>query len=100
MFSLTSVLIALKHCCLKVQNLDKIIFIINKWSNAMCLNCTPNVNLKDYVKAKIGLGQDNYEFIEEAEYFEEMQVDEDQVIHLNLKPKKKFSFYYSCPITK
>jgi hypothetical protein len=31
MFSLIGVLIALKHCCLQVQNLDQIISIINKW---------------------------------------------------------------------
>jgi hypothetical protein len=55
MFSLTGVLIALKHCCLKVQNLDKIISIINKWPDDLRLNYTPNVDLKDYVKAEIGL---------------------------------------------
>jgi hypothetical protein len=31
MFSLTGVLITYRHCYLQVQNLEKIIFIINKW---------------------------------------------------------------------
>jgi hypothetical protein len=28
------------------------------------------VDLKDYLKVEIGLGEDNYELIEEATYFE------------------------------
>jgi hypothetical protein len=61
MFNLTSVLIALRHWCLQVQNLDQIISIINKWLDDLHLNYTPNVDLKDnvniknYMKAKISL---------------------------------------------
>ncbi len=54
-FSLIGVLIALRRCHLQVQNLDQIIPIINKWPNDLCLNCTPNVDLKNYVKVEIGL---------------------------------------------
>jgi hypothetical protein len=60
-FSLTSVLITLRHYYLQVQNLDQIISIINKWSDDLHLNCTLNVDLKDnvdlknYMKAKICL---------------------------------------------
>ncbi len=77
MFNLTSVLIALRHSRLQVQNLEQIITIINNWLNNSHLNCTPNMNLKNYLKAEIGLTKDNYEQIEKAEYFEELQVDED-----------------------
>jgi hypothetical protein len=46
----------------------------------------PNVDLKDYLKAKIGLVENNYELTEEVEYFEELQVDKNSVIYLKLKP--------------
>jgi len=55
----------------------QIIIIINNWPHDLHLNCTPNVDLKDYSKVEIGLVKDNYELIEEVEYFEELQIDED-----------------------
>jgi hypothetical protein len=77
MFGLGCVLIALKHSCLQVQNLDQIITIINNWLNNSHLNCTPDMNLKNHLKVEIGLTKYNYEQIEKAKYFEELQVDED-----------------------
>jgi hypothetical protein len=41
------------------------------------MNCTPNVELKDYLKVEVGLIENNYELIEKVEYFEKLQVDED-----------------------
>jgi hypothetical protein len=35
------------------------------------------VDLKDYLKPEICLIEDNYEMMEEAEYFKELQVYED-----------------------
>jgi hypothetical protein len=67
MFNLASVLKTLKRCSLQVQNLDLIITIINNWPNDPRWNCTPNANLKDYLKVEIVL----------AEFLEELQVDED-----------------------
>ncbi len=99
MFSLVSVLIALKHCHLQVQNLDQIIAIINNWPNDPCQNCTSNANLKDYLKVEIVLVEENYELIKGAKFFKELQVDEDQVINLNPKPKS-FSFCCFCPINQ
>ncbi len=93
MFILASVLIALRHSCLEVQNLDQIITIINNWLNNSHLNCTPNMNLKNYLKAEIGLTKDNYEQIEKVEYFEVLQVNEDEIIHLN---PKCFFFFLIC----
>jgi hypothetical protein len=58
-------------------NLDHAIIIINNWHVDPHLNCTLNVDLKYYLKVKVGLTKDNYEMIEIAEYFEELQVYED-----------------------
>ncbi len=85
MLSLVGVLTALRHYCLQVQNLDRMITIINNWRDDSHLNCILYVNLKDYLKAEICLAN---ELIKEVEYFKELQVDEDKVIHLNPKPKR------------
>jgi len=77
MFILVIVLITMKHYCLQDQILDQIITIINNSFDDLCMNCTPNVELKDYLKVEVGLTENNYELIEKVEYFEELQVDED-----------------------
>ncbi len=77
MFSLINVLTTLKHCHLQVQNLDQIIIIINNWPNDPRQNCTPNGNLKDYLKVEVILVEENYELIKEIEFFEKLRVDED-----------------------
>jgi hypothetical protein len=41
------------------------------------LNCTTNSNFKDYVKFEVVLTKENYEFIEEFEYFEELLINSD-----------------------
>jgi hypothetical protein len=41
------------------------------------LNCLANVNFKDYIKFGITLVEDNYELIEEFEFFEELKVEND-----------------------
>ncbi len=85
MLSLVGVLIALRHYCLQVQKLDQMITIINNLCDDSHLNCILYVDLKDYLKVEICLAN---ELIKEVEYFKELQVDEDKVIHLNLKPKR------------
>jgi hypothetical protein len=75
--SLIRVLRTLKRCYLQVQNLDKIITIINNWLDDPCQNFTPYANLKDYLKVEVILVEKNYELIKEVEFFEELQVDED-----------------------
>ncbi len=67
----------MKHYCLQVQILNQIIIMINNWFDDLCMNCTPNVELKDYLKVEVGLIENNYELIEKVEYFEKLQVDED-----------------------
>jgi hypothetical protein len=36
------------------------------------LNCTPNVDLKDYMKAEIVLAKKNYQLDKKVKYFEEL----------------------------
>jgi hypothetical protein len=38
------------------------------WPNDPPLNCSTNANFKDYIKAKLVLGEKNYELIENFEY--------------------------------
>jgi hypothetical protein len=75
-FNLIGVLTTLKCCYLQVKNLDYIITIFNNWPNDPCHNCTPNANLKDYLKVEIILVKENYELIKEAKFFKKLQVDE------------------------
>jgi hypothetical protein len=41
------------------------------------MNCRANVSFKDYIKFEVALIEENYEFIEEFEYFEKLLVDSD-----------------------
>ncbi len=72
MFSLIGVLTTLKSCRLQVQNLDQIITIINNWPDDPCQNCTPNANLKNYLKVEVILVEEDYGLIKEV-----MLVDDD-----------------------
>jgi hypothetical protein len=76
-FSRIGVLTTLECCHLQVQNLDQIITIINNWHDDPCQNCTPNANLKDYLKVEVIFLEEDYELIKEVEFFEKLQVDED-----------------------
>jgi hypothetical protein len=60
-----------------VENLKKINTIAKNWFDDPCINYTPNKTMKDYLKAKRFLADDTYELIEEAKYFEDMNVDGD-----------------------
>lgn len=51
--------------------------MVKNWPNDQCLNCSTNANFKDYVKTEVALIKDNYELIEESNYFEEFKVDND-----------------------
>lgn len=42
-----------------------------------CTCITPNPDLKDYLKIKVGLVEDNYDLIKKAKYFEELHIDKD-----------------------
>jgi len=34
--------------------------VVKNWPNDSCLNCTPNVDIKDYMKANAILAKENY----------------------------------------
>jgi hypothetical protein len=42
-----------------MKKLDLIIIVIKIWPNDSCLNCTPNVDIKDYMKANAILAKEN-----------------------------------------
>jgi len=37
--------------------------MVKNWFDDFCLNCTPNVNLKDNMKAKLVSVEENYQLI-------------------------------------
>jgi hypothetical protein len=49
--------------------------MVKSWPNDAHLNCSTNVNFKDYIKVEVALGEENYELIENFEYFEKLKVD-------------------------
>jgi len=63
------VLIALWHYHLQVENLNQIIMVVKNWPNGSWLNCTPIAVLKDYIKTECFLAEENYDLIEEADFF-------------------------------
>jgi hypothetical protein len=62
-FSLVEVWKTLLQFCLQLENLDKIITIVKNWLYDSCMNCIPNKNMKDYLKAKASLVDDNNELL-------------------------------------
>lgn len=60
-----------------MKNLDRIIIVIKNWPDDPCLDCTSNINLKEYIKVEVILAKKNYELIEKIEYFEKLHIDED-----------------------
>jgi len=61
-------------CPLQVENLDRIITIVKNWLDDPQVNCMPHKTMKDYLKSLV---DDNYELIEKAKYFEDLNVDGD-----------------------
>lgn len=43
---------------LQMENLDQIIIVVENWINDLHLNCTPNIDLSDYMK--VILAKENY----------------------------------------
>ncbi len=48
---------------------------MKNWLNDLCLNCKKKVDMKEYMKMESSLVDNNYDLIEEAEYFEELHID-------------------------
>jgi hypothetical protein len=73
LFSFVGVLTTLRQ----VQNLNKIIDVAENWLDDPCANCKRNLELKQCLKIKEFLEEENYNLIEEHKFFEELQVDGD-----------------------
>ncbi len=76
-FSLVGVLTTLRHCRLHVDNLNSIIIVVKNWPDDHCLNCSQHKYLKDFLKVESSLAKDNYDLIEESNYFEQLVLDKD-----------------------
>jgi len=77
MFNLDVVLIALKCYRLQVDNLDQIITMVNNWPNDPHLNYSRPKDLTNFLKVEFVLVENNYDLIEESNYFEQLELDKD-----------------------
>jgi len=59
-----------------VENLDWIIMVLKKWPNDPWLNYMPIVAFKDYMKVECFLAEENYDLIEEVDFFKQLEVDD------------------------
>jgi hypothetical protein len=50
---------------------------VKYWTNDPSFNCKKKMNMKKYMKLDISLADDNYDLIEEAEYFKELHIDDE-----------------------
>ncbi len=71
------VLTTLKHYCLQGDNMDWTIIIVKNWPDDPHANYKPNSNFKQYLKIEELLAKDNYNLIDENDFFEELQVHGD-----------------------
>ncbi len=51
--------------------------MVKNWPNNPCLNCSQHKNLIDFLKVEYGLAKDNYDSIEESNYFEQLELYKD-----------------------
>jgi hypothetical protein len=54
--------------------MDWIIIVEKIWPNDPCHNCKPNANLKEYFKKEYSLAKENYDLLEEVDFFKQLQV--------------------------
>ncbi len=76
-FNLVGVITSLRCCCLQVENLSHNIIIVKNWLNDLCLICKKKVDMKEYMKVEASLVDNNYDLIEEVEYFKELHIDDE-----------------------
>jgi hypothetical protein len=55
-----------------MDKIDQIITILKNWLDDPHANYKPNLNYKQYLKTKKLLAKDNYNLIEEHDFFEEL----------------------------
>jgi hypothetical protein len=77
MYNLASVLIALRHYHLQLENLDQIITMVKMGQMIHTWIAWQMQTSRIYIKSEIVLIIKNYELIEEFKYFLKLQVDND-----------------------
>jgi hypothetical protein len=61
---------------MQVENLDQIIMVVKKWLDDPWLNCTPTTAFKDSMKIECLLVENNYDLMEEVDFFKQLEVDD------------------------
>ncbi len=57
--------------------MDWIFIVVKSWLDDPFHNCKPNAKLKEYLKEKDSLVEENYDLFEEVDFFEQLQVEND-----------------------
>jgi hypothetical protein len=53
-----------------VENMDQIVIVVKNWPKDPCHNYKPNANLKEYLKKEDSLAKENYDLLEEVDFFQ------------------------------
>ncbi len=51
--------------------------MVKNWLDDPCLNCSRQKELIDFLKVEFVLVKDNYDLIEESNYFEQLELNKD-----------------------
>lgn len=62
-------------CCLQVENRDRLVIVIKNLLDDARTDCKPQDGFKDFLIAEARIAKENYEFIEQAGFFEELVAD-------------------------
>ncbi len=54
--------------------MDQIVIVVKNWPKDPCHNYKPNANLKEYLKKEDSLAKENYDLLEEVDFFKQLQV--------------------------
>ncbi len=58
-----------------MENLDCIITVLKNWPDDPRMNCMLRKDIKDFMTVENALAEDNYDLIEEVDYFEQLELD-------------------------
>ncbi len=51
--------------------------MVKNWLDDSCLNCSLHKELIDFLKVEFVLTKDNYNLVEESNYFEQLELNKD-----------------------
>jgi hypothetical protein len=66
-----------------MDNLDQIIIVLKNWLYDPYLNCSQHKDLTNFLKFEFSLANDIYDLIEESNYFEQLELDNDEFAKVN-----------------